>query len=75
MSGSFLAAAAVRTSDSDSTEGSSNPRQKVTQLSEKVVDTNPYSRLMYAAFHVKNSLAPEPMHSLTTRVDMYARVM
>ena len=29
----------------------SNPRAKVAELSEKVVDTNPYSRLMCAGRH------------------------
>ena len=44
MSDSFLAMAMSRASDSAST--GSNPRQKISVLSEKVVDSNPYSRLM-----------------------------
>lgn len=45
MSSSYLEAAAARTVDAD---GGSNPRQKIAVLSEKVIDTNPYSRLMCA---------------------------
>jgi len=45
MSSSFLAMAEERSSDSLSGT-SSNPRQKISVLSEKVVDSNPYSRLM-----------------------------
>lgn len=48
MSASFLSIAAVRMEDAGST-GGSNPRQKIAQLSEKVVDSNPYSRLMYVS--------------------------
>ena len=32
-------------------DDASNPRAKVSELSEKVVDTNPYSRLMCAGRH------------------------
>ena len=46
MSSSFLNAASTRSDDSS--PGGNPHRQKVTQLSEKVVDSNPYSRLMYA---------------------------
>lgn len=41
MSSSYLQAVSARAS-----EESSNPRKKISQLSDKVVDTNPYSRLM-----------------------------
>jgi len=44
MSASFLTAIADRTADAAA--GGSNPRQKISVLSEKVVDSNPYSRLM-----------------------------
>jgi len=42
MSDSFLAAAALRSSDGSNAPG----RTKIAVLSDKVVDTNPYSRLM-----------------------------
>ena len=51
MSDSFLAAAQSRSDDSPSVPVDSNPRQKIAVLSEKVVDSNPYSRLMCAAKH------------------------
>jgi hypothetical protein len=43
MSDSFLSAVAERKADAPT---DSNPRQKIAVLSEKVVDSNPYSRLM-----------------------------
>lgn len=45
MSSSFLRAASTRSTDAG---GGLKPtyRQKVSELSEKVVDSNPYSRLM-----------------------------
>ena len=48
MSTTFLNAAETRKADSPVPvgDGSANPRQKITELSEKVVDSNPYSRLM-----------------------------
>merc|ERR1719498_1529496 len=49
MSSSFLEMARSRSMDfgeSGAQPGSSKPRQKVAQLSDKVVDSNPYSRLM-----------------------------
>ena len=49
MSESFLAAAAARSDDGPTPAASAtNPRGKIAVLSEKVVDTNPYSRLMCA---------------------------
>ena len=50
MSTTFLNAAETRKADSPVPvgDGSANPRQKITELSEKVVDSNPYSRLMCA---------------------------
>ena len=44
MSDSFLGAAELRRADSGL--DASNPRSKVAVLSEQVVDSNPYSRLM-----------------------------
>ena len=46
MSASYLDAAALR--EEDSSSSGSNVRKKVAQLSDKVVDSNPYSRLMCA---------------------------
>ena len=45
MSASYLEAIALREEDSNA---GANPRKKITQLSDKVVDSNPYSRLMCA---------------------------
>ena len=41
----------VMSSAAANEDDASNPRAKVSELSEKVVDTNPYSRLMCAGRH------------------------
>uniref|UniRef100_A0A7S4BWL1 Ubiquitin-like modifier-activating enzyme 5 n=2 Tax=Chrysotila carterae TaxID=13221 RepID=A0A7S4BWL1_CHRCT len=48
MSASFLQAAERRSADAElsSMGKGSNPREKISVLSDKVIDTNPYSRLM-----------------------------
>lgn len=48
MSSSFLSQAAARTEDASLAAATTAPsgRQKIAVLSDKVVDSNPYSRLM-----------------------------
>ena len=67
MSATFLSAAAQRTADAPVGDGSANPRQKITVLSEKVVDSNPYSRLMCA--HRSRPLSRKRAFMLRPSVD------
>ena len=76
MSDSFLTSAQSRTADA-ADGGSSNPRQKIATLSDKVIDTNPYSRLMYAHHIIIHSCTSSSCcyHSVSTRLNLVYRAL